>query len=396
MNYYIIPKNKFNINLDVQITDDIVLPIISNSLIFYLNNLHNNLFKIEASTDHTNNITIEYISKFVNTLEFIHTTVPGSTLTVSKINPDSNIFFELMEIFNIFNTSDFICSKKHMSIAHLTSNYKSTNSLLSIFRNNISDKIINEVFDYDTLLDKFIVNKHDTLLDLLICEFNVSDYTDINKYISNILLIFSIITKYQSYQGTCIIKIENVFYKAIIDIIFMFSAIYDKVYLIKPSISRVMDGYRYIVCKTYNQKQNPQFLIQVDKQIISILKNNNINKNVFSLLKNEIPYYFLNKLEEINTVIGQQQLEAYDQIINIFKSTNVEDKIELLKRNNIQKCIQWCEKNNLLHNKFIDTVNIFFKAKKDCDIDTDNCNIVSNVNNNDYIFSLSYDGTDKV
>jgi hypothetical protein len=117
---------------------------------------------------------------------------------------------------------------------------------------------------------------------------------------------------------------------------------------------------------------------------------------VFSLLKNEIPYYFLNKLEEINTVIGQQQLEAYDQIINIFKSTNVEDKIELLKRNNIQKCIQWCEKNNLLHNKFIDTVNIFFKAKKDCDIDTDNCNIVSNVNNNDYIFSLSYDGTDKV
>ena len=60
MNYYIIPKNKFNINLDVQITDDIVLPIISNSLIFYLNNLHNNLFKIEASTDHINNITIEY------------------------------------------------------------------------------------------------------------------------------------------------------------------------------------------------------------------------------------------------------------------------------------------------------------------------------------------------
>ena len=48
-----------------------------------------------------------------------------------------------------------------------------------------------------------------------------------------------------------------------------------------------------------------------------------------------------------------------DQIINIFKSTNVEDKIELLKRNNIQKCIQWCEKNHIIYNKNMIQTNIF-------------------------------------
>jgi hypothetical protein len=268
----------------------------------------------------------------VNPFEFIRTNVPGSTLTVSKIKAEANIFFELMEILNLFNTSDFLFSKKQMSIAHLTSNYFSTNSLLQIFRNNIEDIVINEVFDYDKLIDKFIVNRYNTQFDLLICEFNPSDYNDINKYINNILLIFTIIINYQNSNGTCIIKIENIFYKAIIDIIFILTSIYDKVYLIKPSISQITNGDRYIVCKTYTNK--PILLKQVETQIITRLKettNVDCRSHISSVLNNEIPYFFLNKLEEINAVIGQQQLEAYDQIINIFKSTNKEEKIEIFE-----------------------------------------------------------------
>ena len=104
----------------------------------------------------------------------------------------------------------------------------------------------------------------------------------------------------------------------------------------------------------------------------------------------------LNKLEEINAVIGQQQLEAYDQIINIFKSVNRDEKIDLLKRNHIQKCIQWCEKNNISHNKFIDSVNIFFKVKKDIDNDeyTDNYNKFNAVT--EYDNSVPYEDTGNV
>jgi|LakMenE01Jun11ns_1017448.scaffolds.fasta_scaffold9951712_2 hypothetical protein len=392
MNYYIIPKNNFNINVEIQLINETVAPIISNSLIFYLNDIHNNLSKIEnmtASETLKPNITIDYISKFVNPFEFVRTNVPGYTISVSKIIQNANIFFELMEIFNLFNTSEFLFSKKQMSIAHFTSNYASTNDLLSIFRNNINDKIINEEFNYDNLIDKFIINKYDTQFDLLICEFNPDDYSDINKYVNNLLLIFAILINYQNSNGTCIIKIDNVFYKAIIDIIFIFSAIYDKVYLIKPSISQITKGDRYIVCKSYNPIQ-PNLLKEVETQIINNMLNEK-NKFVFSLLKNDIPYYFLNKLEEINAVIGQQQLESYDQIINIYKSTNREEKIELLKRNHIQKCIQWCEKNNLSHNKFIDSVNIFFKVKKDIDNDNDN----DDYNTSEYSFSVPYEN-DKV
>ena len=224
MNYYIIPKNNFNINVEIQLINEPVAPIISNSLIFYLNDIHNNISKIEnmtASETLKPNITIDCISKFVNPFEFIRTIVPGYTISVSKIIQNANIFFELMEIFNLFNTSEFLFSKKQMSIAHFTSNYASTNDLLSIFRNNINDKIINEEFIYDNLINKFIINKYDTQFDLLICEFNPGDYNDINKYINNLLLIFAILINYQNSNGTCIIKIDNVFYKAIIDIIFI-------------------------------------------------------------------------------------------------------------------------------------------------------------------------------
>jgi low affinity Fe/Cu permease len=88
-------------------------------------------------------------------------------------------------------------------------------------------------------------------------------------------------------------------------------------------------------------------------------------QNIHSFLKNKIPYYFLNKIEETNAVIGQQQLESYDQIINIFKNKNKEEKIESLKRNHIQKCIQWCEKNQIPHNKFTDKINIFLNTKRE-------------------------------
>ena len=89
-----------------------------------------------------------------------------------------------------------------------------------------------------------------------------------------------------------------------------------------------------------------------------------LDNNIHSIIDNDIPYYFSNKIEESNVVIGQQQLEAYDQIINIFKNKNKDEKIETLKRNHIQKCIQWCEKNQIPHNKFVERVNIFLNAKK--------------------------------
>jgi hypothetical protein len=403
MNYYIIPKNNFNFELCLKLTNDAIKPYISFSLIFYLTAAYTQLLKLEDTSekvltdsitnDITNekvlnekvlneNITIDYVTQIVNPFEFIHTNVPGSILSVSKVKPDANIFFELMEIFQMFNINDILATKHKINIAHLTPNHTSTTYLLNMLREENNDFIIVEDFDYNKLYTKFITNKfvinnpvinnpvtnnNETKLDLIIFEFPKCDYANTTQYIHNMLLSLIIITKYQANLGTCIIKIDNIFYKAIIDIIFLLSSFYDKILLIKPIISNITKGERFIVCKSFNCHivENSNIRNKIDEQILTKLNDSGTDdKGISSLINDEIPYYFLNKLEESNAVIGQQQLESYDQIINIFKNKNRDEKIENLKRQHIQKCIQWCEKNQLPHNKFIDKVNIFLTPKR--------------------------------
>jgi hypothetical protein len=370
MNYYILPKNNLNIDIFLLMNSEPVKPIISHSLIYHLNDIYSNISKLENQLDSEQKtcISIDYINKIVNPFEFIHTNVPGTILSVSKVKPESSLFFDLMEIFQICNITEFLVDLSKIHIANFTPNFTSVNYLLNMLREDNEDVTINEAFEFDILCEKYIKNTAAMKIDLMIFEFKDEDYIDINQYIKNVLLTFHIIIKYQAANGTTIIKFENIFYKAIVDIILLLSGIYKKVYLIKPSISRITKGERYIICSDldYDLITRTNILDQLEEKLKDYLIDNKKEQieNVHSFLKNDIPYYFLNKIEESNAVIGQQQLESYDQIINIFKNKNKEDKVESLKRNHIQKCIQWCEKNQIPHNKFTDKINIFLNTRR--------------------------------
>ncbi len=363
-----------NIDLFLDKKDEPISPYISYSLIYHLNDIYTNLLKLD------NPETIEHINKIVNPYEFIHTNVPGFTISVSKVKSESNIFFELMEIFQICNIVEILSvnGKNKLNVLQLSPNHVSSNFFLNmVLKHDSSNNKINisekDDFNYNDIIRKFFVNEkkddNDKLIvnkfDFMFFEFNENDYTDMKQYIKNMLLVLLIMTKYQGPNGISIIKIDGIFYKIIIDIILIFTAIYDKVYLIKPTISNITKGDRYIVCKYLNHAKidETKLLTQLEEHVLSYLikldKGLDLYLVPFSLIKNEIPYYFLNKIEESNSVIGQQQLEAYDQVINIFKNKNKDDKMESLKKSHIQKCIQWCEKNQLPHNKFTDKVNMF-------------------------------------
>ena len=45
----------------------------------------------------------DVIKKYTNTYEFIHTTIPGQKVSISKIKPISRAFFKLIEIYNTFD-----------------------------------------------------------------------------------------------------------------------------------------------------------------------------------------------------------------------------------------------------------------------------------------------------
>ena len=72
-----------------------------------------------------------------------------------------------------------------------------------------------------------------------------------------------------------------------------------------------------------------------------------------------------NKFKEFGNIFNDNK-KTTNELFNLLPKN--------LKRINIQKCIQWCEKNQLPHNKFTDNVNIFLNSKRrimdECKLDS--------------------------
>lgn len=371
MNYYILPKNKINPNINLLFTEKTLLnPYNSKSISYFLNNITSQLANMNQNQNQNQDInenTVEYtinlISKVVNTYEFIFSNVPGYSLSVSKVKPDSNIFFELLELFHVCNINENL-KKKQMINLHVSPNANSSIYFLNILREDSNDINLNE--NITLLYDRFIKNgnnKSNIKYDFLFFECNKNDYLDIDNYTNFMILLLYIIVTYQNNDGISIIKINNLIHKSIIDILYLLTNIFEKVMIIKPSVTNIISGERFIVCKKFmnNNYSSTKFNLEeiLYKILLNINNHSEKNLSIESIINNEIPYLFMNKIEESNVVIAQQQLEALDQIINIVKNKNKDDKIEILKRNHIQKCIQWCDKYKIPHNKFMEKLNIF-------------------------------------
>jgi hypothetical protein len=146
---------------------------------------------------------------------------------------------------------------------------------------------------------------------------------------------------YQANDGGCIIKIYELNYKPIIDIIYILNNFYEKVYIIKPNTSNPINKERYIVCKHMKIIDRDKYYIFFNKVYTDFLEN---KKPIFSLLSNDLPYYFINKIEDSNLGIGNLMIEQLDLLISIINENCSIEKIENIKSNNLNKCILWCEK----------------------------------------------------
>ena len=363
MSYYTLPRKQTMIKINPTFNDEALVPIISFSLIHYLNIAQEFVKKIKQhdyETDsHENNI--DFLYRIINPFEFIHYKVPGSKFSVSKIKANSPTFYILMEIINIFNIFDSFIGRNIKTI-HCGANNASTIECMNIFRENNNDVIYEHFLDGEISSFKPIPGIETMMIDFLYFELNNSDANiNINKYVLNFIIVICNILTYQNVNGTCIIKIDVLFHKPILDLLYILTGMYEKIYIIKPNTSNIFKNERYIICKNfvsdYAKTLENNNTLKVLKMIIDDSIAN--GKQISSLIKHDLPYYFLNKVEESNIIIGHLQLEQYDQIINLVKNKNKDDKIETLKKNNIQKCIQWCDKHKIPYNKFVDKLNIF-------------------------------------
>lgn len=373
MSYYILPKiNNGSLIIEPVLTnniDEYTKPFISHSLYFYhkqiYEQIYNYHFEFNIKEDDYNEKldSINDLKTIINPYEYIFSKVPGSRFSVSKLKPNSNLFYDILEISYTIELFD-IFEKKNMESLFITENHLDLVDCLGIVREDYNTD--SNIF-FESISNDLFQTIKDKSYDFIYYEYSKENN---NCYEYCLIQMIGIILRHQYKNGISIIKIDSIFQKYIVDIIYILSSLFERVYVIKPNSNNVTTFEKYIVCKNYI---NDDIIIENYKNYYHIIQNflkNYIDKQkthfVASFLKTLIPYYFLNKLDDMNIIIGQQQLESLNSIINIMKNKNKDDKIELIKKTNIQKAINWCEKFKIPYNKFSEKTNIFLPAKH-CD-----------------------------
>jgi hypothetical protein len=349
MSYYILHKNNNIIDIKPFTVDRHTYEIvkqcyISNSLFFYFNKIND-----EIINDTSLNF-YEEIAKQINPYEYLFSKVPGSKYSVSKLKPETNTFYDLLEIYSTLNLLDLF-KVRQMNTLHISKTTNDSIECLEMLRDNQLDNITNIDKINDTVINDIGNNKYDLLY------YETTD-DNLNMYIISFIEIVMVILKNQDINGVSIIKISHIFYKPIVELIYLLNSLYEKVYIIKPNTSNITTFDKYIVCKKFKSddlriKQN-----KINYYKLFVLLKKLENKDIISIIDYDVPYYFKTKLNEINIIIGQQQLESLNQIISILKDKK-HDKIETIKKINIQKSVNWCEKHKIPCNKFNEKVNIF-------------------------------------
>jgi 23S rRNA U2552 (ribose-2'-O)-methylase RlmE/FtsJ len=171
----------------------------------------------------------------------------------------------------------------------------------------------------------------------------------------------------QKHRGTFVLKIFDFFLPHTIDLLFLLSSFYEKVYITKPDTSRYANSEKYLVCTGFRYENcdafYPVFLgvfisvVSVPCESAASVPYESVapSLKVVRFLNKPISYFFKMKLEEFNSCFGQQQIESIFLTITIIECNNEKNKtnkINELIKNNMQKCMNWCIKYNVPYNVF--------------------------------------------
>lgn len=379
MSYALLPKInidnddfKFLINYD---TSNVNTNNISKSLKFNLNNL-------KLQINNYNKLWDKY-KKCTNPYEYIHTPIPGKNFSICKYIPISRAFYKMIEIINNFN---FLNDNNNIKSFHLAEGPGGFIEAFSYYRNNPNDlyygitlisndinvpgwkksvcflkKHKNIILDSGkcrtgNLLNKenieYFYEKYYNTFDYVTGDAGIDysdDYNNQEQTSSKLILIqilYAIIIQKQG--GNFILKIFDIFNDLTIEYVFLLSCLYEEVYIYKPNTSRIANSEKYIICKKYKSinRNNIKYIIDNFSDIT--------NKQLSSILDYNISKLFINKIEEINAIYGQNQIDNISMTLDIIRQyesginiKKLNTTIDLINNNNIYKCINWCLKYNL-------------------------------------------------
>lgn len=390
MNWYLLP-NVNQINIDTKIdyiffNENSSQIQINSQLNKYLNNIKLQINGYKEKWD--------VFKKYTNPYEFIHTIIPNTKQSISKMKPLSRSFYKMIEICKTFSIVNELPSNNALTF-HLAEGPGGFIEALSFLRNNLNDTYYGMTLQNEDInipgwkkSSKFLKNNPNVVIEngydqtgnlfnkdnLLYCfqkykgsmnlitgdggfDFSV-DFN--NQETLSCKLIFSQICfalAMQKKGGTFILKVFDLFTSFSIDLVFLLCSLYKKVYIIKPFTSRYANSEKYLVCKEFIC-DNTSSLIHKLAPLFDYFINDTQHLIINRLFNVDIPYLFSSKLEEYNAIFGQQQIENILTTLNLIENYKT-DKVEVFKKHNITKSIKWCQKHNIAYNQNVQNTNIF-------------------------------------
>ena len=137
----------------------------------------------------------------------------------------------------------------------------------------------------------------------------------------------------QKKGGNFVLKIFDIFLTQTLQYIYLLSLCYDEVYIVKPSTSRSANSEKYVVCKNFKLDCSMELIKEFTCQLEQIEKSKNkFIKNIFS--DYTIPNHFINSVKELNSIIGQNQLENINSTIMIIEQPKRKDRMLIYIKEN--------------------------------------------------------------
>jgi hypothetical protein len=133
------------------------------------------------------------------------------------------------------------------------------------------------------------------------------------------------------------------------------------VHFVKPHTSRYANSEKYVICKNFKLDETARE--GIFKVLYKIIAQMQVTNTLDALFAADLPYFFVNKVEEYNAIFGQQQIENIGTTLNLIDN-NKYDRLEMIKKNNMQKCINWCQQYKLDYHSSVQPNNIFLMNRQ--------------------------------
>ena len=382
MTHFLLPKTSVYLYkyIDYIESDKIPAPVISNSLSRYLNEIKDKIDKIEKDWN--------IFKKYTNPYEYINTVVPYKKKSISKQKHLSRSYFKMLEIIHTF---DIRFDSKPIRCFHLAegpggfieaiinnrectediyigmtliddtndSNIPAWKQSDQFLKNNPNVFIETGIDKTGNILslDNFVYcsEKYGSSIDFITADGGFDFSIDFNNQEINMgNLLFAQICfalTIQKRGGTFVLKIFDCFMNHSIDLLYILSSFYEKVYMFKPNTSRSANSEKYLICKNFMFTNYTLFFPFLHRAFEKMTTNiSNKKSYIHRFVNMPISYSFIIKLEEYNAIMGQNQIENIHYTISLIDNKHKQDKIDNLIKTNIQKCIHWCIKYNIEYN----------------------------------------------